>query len=630
MSDIINLLPDAVANQIAAGEVVQRPASVVKELMENAVDAGASNIKLIIKDSGRTLIQVIDNGCGMSETDARMCFERHATSKIKKADDLFQILTKGFRGEAMASIAAVAQVELKTKLHDKEIGTLICIDGSEIKKAETISCSAGSSVSVKNLFFNVPARRNFLKSDTIEKKHIVEEFQRVALAHPDIHFHLISNETEIYNLPSGSFKARIAGLFGKSYDKKLLIIEENTSIVGISGFIVTPENSKKTRGEQYFFVNNRFIKSPYLNHAVQSAYRDFLKTDSFPGYFIMLELAPEKIDINIHPTKTEIKFIDEKSIYAILSSAVSKSLGRHHLSPTLDFEQETAFSNIKPMNISEIKPPQVTVNPNYNPFEEEKKEKSKFKSNHFKANNDFDSERKADNLRNWQQIFENSNKHSGIGKKMPSATTESEANSAILQSRLNENTEESSKVKFQLNNTYIVTTIKSGLVIINQQRAHERILFERYLLAMQDEKIGTQQLLFPQTVQFTPDDFTLMEGVLPLLNDAGFDINIFGKNSFVINGLPIGSNQSDIKDLLEGILENYKFSESIDKFENSEKIAFSMAKKMAIRKGKKLADEEITSLIDQLFACSLPNISPEGKKIMTKLTLNELEEKFQN
>jgi DNA mismatch repair protein MutL len=629
MSDIINLLPDAVANQIAAGEVVQRPASVVKELMENAVDAGASHIKLIVKDAGRTLIQVIDNGCGMSETDARMCFERHATSKIKKAEDLFQILTKGFRGEAMASIAAVAQVELKTKLHDRDLGTIISIEGSEIKKAENISCSAGSSVAVKNLFFNVPARRNFLKNDAIERKHIVEEFQRIALVHPDIAFQLVSNDAEIYNLPPSSFKGRIAGLFGKTYDAKLLPIEENTSIVNVSGLIVTPENSKKTRGEQYFFVNKRFIKSPYLHHAVQSAYRDFLKTESFPGYFIMMDIAPEKIDINIHPTKTEIKFTDEKSIYAILLSAVKKSLGKFHLSPSLDFEQETAFEYVKLEDRNKIKPPVIQVNPNFNPFELEKKSVQKSNST-FKANEDFDIERKTDNQRNWAKLFEAPSERTSKDFHYDIAEKEENNIQQIFQSSINEKVEESSKVKFQLNNAFIVTSIKSGLVIIHQQRAHERILFEKYLLAMQSEKISTQQLLFPQTVSFSPDDFSLMEGILPLLINTGFDINVFGKNSFVINGLPVGNSENEVQDLMEGILDNYKFSENIGKFENAEKLAFSMAKKMALKKGKKLIEEEITSLIDQLFACKLPNISPEGKKIMTKLSLEELEEKFQN
>ena len=497
MSDIIELLPDSVANQIAAGEVIQRPASVVKELLENSVDAQASEIKLIVKDAGKSLIQVIDNGIGMSETDARMCFERHATSKIKKADDLFSIKTKGFRGEAMASIAAIAQVTLKTKKADKEIGTEILIEGSEVTRQEPVSSSTGTSIAVKNLFYNVPARRKFLKSTPVELRHIIDEFQRIALAHPEIKFELYSNDSDLFILPISPLRQRIVGLFGKNYNEKLVPIKEETSIVKLEGFIGKPEYAKKTRGEQFFFVNNRFIKSSYLNHAVISGYNELIGKDSHPSYFIFLEVNPELIDINIHPTKTEIKFEDEKSIYSIVRSAVRQSLGKYSLSPSLDFETETVFS-IDPIGSNTtVSAPEIKVDKSFNPFQNEPSKEKDTKQNWSSTN----LNRQKNSSENWEKLYES------FKTNAPVANQKNEPKELFI----NHDLESEIRQNFiQLNKKYILTTIKSGFIVIHQQRAHERILYDKFTKAFKENKRTTQQLLFPKTVELRLSDMAFL------------------------------------------------------------------------------------------------------------------------
>jgi DNA mismatch repair protein MutL len=460
MSDIIHLLPDHVANQIAAGEVIQRPSSAVKELVENSVDSGATNIKLIIKDAGRTLIQVTDNGSGMSETDARMCFERHATSKIREADDLYSIKSMGFRGEAMASIAAISQVELKTKTKDTELGTLINIEGSKIKTQENCATNKGTSISIKNLFFNVPARRNFLKSDNVELKHIIEEFTRVALANPSINFTFYHNDNEVYNLKKSNLRQRISSMNGKNYNEKLVPIKEETSLTSISGFIGKPEFARKTRGEQYFFVNNRFIKSGYLHHAIVSAYTDLIPKEQIPSYFLFFEINPILIDINIHPTKTEIKFEDEKSIYAILRACAKKALGQHNITPTIDFNKDPSFDTIAPKDAN-LKMPKIKVDDSYNPFEK------KINPN-------------KNNTENWENLFE-----------LSQSEEQKISENRIVQSSLENFENFNQKILFQIQEKYILSPIKSGIMIVHQQRAHQKILYNKYLNFREKNRFST-------------------------------------------------------------------------------------------------------------------------------------------
>jgi len=484
MSDIIQLLPDNVANQIAAGEVVQRPASAVKELLENAIDAGANKIQLILKDAGKALIQVIDNGCGMTANDAKMCFERHATSKVRKAEDLFAIRTMGFRGEAMASIAAIAQVEMKTRRHEDELGVLISIEGSVILREEPVATTEGTSISIKNLFFNTPARRNFLKSNPAEMRHIIDEFQRVALAHPAIAFSLHHDKSEIYRLPASSLKQRIVHLLGNNYNERLIPVEEETSIINLKGFIGKPEFAKKTRGEQFFFVNNRFIKDAYLNHAVNRAYEELLPEENFPLYVLFIEIDPANIDVNVHPTKTEIKYLDEKSIYAILHSAVKRSLGRFNISPTIDFDQETGFSSmITPMAPEEIVPPSITFNPDFNPFAAEKPVLRENAYTNFSKNYYNGLAGMSGGSKNWGSLYEIA-KHSVAEQSAMDLSGDTEDDHAPVQKQL-----------MQLHNRYIISQIKSGLMVIDQQAAHERVLYERFLLHLEDRKGHCQMSL---------------------------------------------------------------------------------------------------------------------------------------
>ena len=613
MTDIIQLLPDHVANQIAAGEVVQRPASAVKELLENAVDAGSTKIDLIIKDAGKTLIQVVDNGCGMTETDARMSFERHATSKIKNADDLFAIQTKGFRGEALASMAAIAHVELKTKIVDIDLGSQIIIEGSEIISQEPVSCNNGTSISIKNLFYNVPARRNFLKSNGVETRHIIDEFERVALTHPDVHFTMNHNGNEVFNLASSGLRQRVVNVLGKKYNDRLVPIEEYTNILNVTGYIVKPEFSKRTRGEQFFFVNNRFIKSTYLNHSVTSAFRELIAKDQFPSYFIYLEVEPNTIDINIHPTKTEIKFEDEKSIYAIIHSAVKNSLGKYNIAPSLDFTQETSF-NVPPLKEGQtIVQPTIKVNPGFNPFETNKEssinsfKKKNLSQQQLSANLDFLDQNNSQNSKSADNISDNT----GLEQNW----------SGVL------DTETEIKT-YQLHRKFILTQTSSGLLIINQQRAHQQILFEQFIFELNRNTAETQKLMFPKTIELNNSDFELIREVLNEIKNIGFDIEVFGKNTLAINGLPIGVEEGNCEKIIEEFIEQIKNNANEISANNKNALAMSLARSSSIKNGRKLSSEEMNTLVDQLFACENPYHSPNGKPIIIKINEEELNQRF--
>jgi DNA mismatch repair protein MutL len=616
MQNIITLLPESVANQIAAGEVVQRPASVVKELLENAIDAKATFIKLIVKDAGKTLIQVIDNGLGMNPVDARMAFERHATSKIKIAEDLFQLHTKGFRGEALASIAAVAQVELKTKRDSDIVGQLIEIEGNKFIKQEECQAQTGSSFSVKNLFFNIPARRNFLKDDNVELKHIIDEFERVCLPHANIHFQLFSNGNEIYNLPSTTLIERITGLFSKNLKGKLVQISENTDVVNISGYIGTPESAKKRRGDQYLFVNDRFIKSPYLHHSIAEAYRELISNDAHPTYYLFLNVNPETIDINIHPTKTEIKFQDEKIIYALLHSSVKRALGKANLAPSLDFNSEMSFEIDYSKTVSQ---PTVTVNTDYNPFST-KHQTSSYNSSNYKQNKE--NELQKNNKDNWETLYQNYN-NTDYKAENEAFQLEKEA---IQTQLINDGV---TYKGFQLFNKYIISAHENGLLVIDQQRAHERILYEHYISTKnKNVNTPTQQMLFPITIELTANDFVLLESLNQHFKQLGFDIEPFGKNTMVVQGTPAELGEFNTLELIEGILETYKlntFDTKIDAFEN---LCKSMAKSAGIKYGKTLEEQEITLMLENLFLCENPMYSPNGKPIILEMSKLELDAFF--
>ena len=617
MSDIIHLLPDSVANQIAAGEVVQRPASAVKELIENSIDAGADKIQLIIKDAGKSLIQIIDNGCGMSVTDARMCFERHATSKIRKADDLFAIRTMGFRGEAMASIAAIAQVELKTRRHEDELGTCITIEGSEVISQEACSANTGTSISIKNLFYNTPARRNFLKSNPVEMRYIIDELQRVALAHPSIFFTLHHNGQEVYHLPATTLKQRIVHLFGNNYNERLVPVEEDTIVIKLHGFVGKPEFAKKTRGEQFFFVNNRFIKDAYLNHAVLMAFKELLPEDTFPLYVLFIDIDPAKIDINVHPTKTEIKYQDEQTIYAIVRSAVKRSLGRYNITPSLDFDQENSIEHLvtaKPLE--EIVPPTIKVNPNYNPFNTGFEE-----SGSSGGGSNKESYHSNPIPQNWDTLYEISKKETIVQQQVYEEVT--------ITADDQELNKPSERQLFQIQNRFILSQIKSGFMLINQQAAHERILYERFLQQLQNHSGVSQQSLFPQSVTFNSGDYELLKELLPDIRALGFDIREFGKNTVVIDGIPADLNNASEHAILEQLLEGFKNNQSVMKLDKRDSLARSLARNAATKAGVKMSLEEMNILIDQLFACQMPNLALNGKLIISTFTLNELLERFE-
>jgi DNA mismatch repair protein MutL len=617
MSDIIQLLPDAVANQIAAGEVVQRPASAVKELIENAIDAGADKIQLIFKDAGKSLVQVIDNGCGMSLTDARMSFERHATSKIRKAEDLFAIRTMGFRGEAMASIAAIAQVELKTRRYEDELGTCIIIEGSEVLSQEACSSNTGTSISVKNLFYNTPARRNFLKSNPVEMRHILDEFQRIALANPAVFFTLHHDGQEVYHLPGTTLKQRIIHLFGNNYNERLVPVEEDTNVIKLRGFVGKPEYARKTRGEQFFFVNNRFIRDAYLNHAVLMAFKELLPEDTYPLYVLFIEIDPSKIDINVHPTKTEIKYQDEQTIYAIVRSAVKRSLGRYNITPSLDFDQENSIEHLVTLKpFEEIVPPTISFNPDFNPFNTDKKIEREIP---FLRNSG--EYRSSPIPQNWDTLYEISKKEVSIQQQM-----HDEKSIAIDDQEINKPSE---RQLFQIQGRFILSQIKSGFMLINQQAAHERILYERFLQQLQNHSGVSQQSLFPQSVTLNSSDFELLKELLPDIRALGFDIREFGKNTVVVEGIPADLNNAAEHEILEQLLEGFKNNQAILKLDKRDSLARSLARNAATKAGTKMSLEEMNLLIDQLFACQMPNLALNGKLVITTFTLNELLERFE-
>jgi DNA mismatch repair protein MutL len=609
MSDIIKLLPESLANQIAAGEVVQRPASVVKELLENSIDAKACNITLIIKDGGKQLIQVIDDGIGMSSTDARMSFERHATSKINSTEDLFKIRTFGFRGEALASIAAVAQVELKTRKEEDELGTLLKVEGSEVKLQESEACPKGTSIAVKNLFFNVPARRNFLKSNLVEMKHIIDEFQRVALSHPEISLTLFQNDLELYNLPSEKLSRRIVSLFGNSYKEQLIPCQEEIDFIKIHGYAGKPKFAKKTRGEQFFFVNNRFIRNNYLHHAVMSAFENLLPDDSYPFYILYIEIDPKHIDINVHPTKTEIKFDDEKTVYGVVRAAVKKALATNNITPSLDFDHNINFNNFNISHHSE--PAEGSRN---------------------LPGSSFRSSREGNNLDNWEELYRNFEKqpgHEGLQTEIAGGTKESiilgSAVNSLPSSELNKDllyTENQST--FQLHLKYIVSQIKSGMVIIDQQAAHERILYEKYMNMLKNKFGASQQFLFPQSIELNPADFSLVMELEEEIKAMGFVFNVFGKSTIVINGIPADVPGGSEKGLFEGLVEQFKTYNSELKLEKKENLARSMARKSAIKAGTKLSLIEMNTLIDQLFACRVPMYAPNGNPTIVIMDLERI------
>jgi len=612
MSDIIQLLPDNVANQIAAGEVVQRPASVVKELLENAIDADATEIKLLIKEAGKTLVQVIDNGKGMSTTDARLSFERHATSKIKSAEDLFNLHTKGFRGEALASIAAVAHVELKTKQKNQELGTHIKIEGSTIQSQDVISTPIGSSVSVKNLFFNIPARRNFLKSNSIETRHIMDEFYRVVLAHPNISFAIYNNGNETLNLRNGNLKQRIVAVFGGKTNEKLVPINENTDILTINGYVSKPEFSKKKRGEQFFFVNNRFIKNGYLHHAVMNAFDGLLASGYHPSYFLYLTVPPHTIDINIHPTKTEIKFDNEQSLYAILRSTIKHSLGQYNVAPILDFNRDATMDipyHFKDKKI--VTTPQIEVNPDFNPFEAEKKST---------VSHSFKKQQPA----HWESLY--------VGTEIDATDIQNiEVEAQIVTKELFDESENEVKRKtYQIHQKYILSVIKSGVVYINQNLAHQRILYEDLLTKMTIENTGSQQLLFPLALVFNVADIKLCKEVQSDLESAGFQFESFKNDTITLNGIPADVKQNRLQELFEELFEALKNEVPESSFSQLDTIAKSLAKSLAIKNGTKLTNIEQEDILEQLFSCKEPNHSPFGKKTFITLSLDEIQLKFDN
>lgn len=592
VADIIELLPDSIANQIAAGEVIQRPASAVKELLENAVDAGATEIKLIISDAGKSLISVIDNGKGMSETDARMAFERHATSKIKKIDDLFSIRTMGFRGEALASIAAVAQVEIKTKRSEDELGTYIEIENSNVIKQEPCACANGTTISMKNLFFNIPARRNFLKSNAAEMKHIVDEFIRVAMAFPEIFFSLISNEQQVFYLEAGNIKNRIVQILGNNYNAKLVAVNEQTDYMNIYGFVGKPEAAKKTRGDQYFFVNNRFIKSAYLNHAVNSAFESMIAKDSFPSYVLFIDLDPAQVDINVHPTKQEIKFEDEKIVYAFVQAAVKHALAQFSIAPSLDFTLNAEIQNLDAVR---------------NPFTTEKKEAAA-SSNLYKTFTGKHQAHKIDpneksELSHWKDFFTKKESKTEQHNVQVSKSPET----LILQSLA-----KFSNTYIQLLNTYIIATNTIGFMLVHQQHAHERVLYERFTAQSHNKQSTTQKVLFPLTIELATADAVLLEDLLPDISTLGYQIELFGNNTFIIQGTPADVAQGNEKHSIELLLEQFKHFSSDIKYSKREKLVRCMSRQHAIKAGTALTQKEMQILLEDLFLCSTPNVTPSG------------------
>ena len=599
MSDIIQLLPDSIANQIAAGEVVQRPASAVKELMENSIDAKATAIQLIVKESGKTLIQVIDNGMGMSETDARMSLERHATSKIRKAEDLFSLHTKGFRGEALASIAAVSQMEMRTRRDGQELGTVLVVEGSEVRKQEPVACEKGTSISIKNLFYNIPARRNFLKSNPVELRHIIDEFQRLALAHADIVFSMVQTDEVIYDLPAGKLSQRIVNLFGKSYQEQLAPCQEETNLVKVHGYVGRPEFARKTRGEQFLFVNQRFIRSNYLHHAVMSAFENLLPENSFPFYVVFIDIDPKHIDVNVHPTKTEIKFDDERAVYAVVRSAVRQAIGSHNLTPAIDFNADV---NI----ISRLTQAAAQSKDIY--FDER-----------------FSTALRNPNQEHWEKLYEQSKNFSPPQPEPQVLRFESSVNNPAVEAG---GAAVEEKALFQVHDRYVMRQVKSGLMILDQQFAHERILYEKFLNQLKNKSAESQQDLFPQTVSLSAADFALVLEMEQEISALGFRFEVFGKNTIVINGVPANLPTIGGKALFEGLIEQFKINQSDLSIPIKENLARSLAKRAGIKAGQKLVKEEMKALIDGLFACGTSNYTPDGAPTFFIFELRKIESYF--
>jgi DNA mismatch repair protein MutL len=607
LPDIIQLLPDNIANQIAAGEVIQRPASAVKELLENAVDAGATEIKLIINDAGKALIQVIDNGKGMSETDARMAFERHATSKISHIDDLFRIKTMGFRGEALASIAAVAQVELKTKRAEDDAGICLEIENSIVQRQEPVAAATGTSIAMKNLFFNVPARRNFLKSNPSELRHIMDEFIRVSMAFPEVFFSLTSNGQEVFHLERGTLKQRIVQILGNSYNAKLVSVSEKTDYLDISGFVGKPETAKKTRGDQYFFVNNRFIKSAYLNHAVMSAFAEMIPKDSFPMYALFIDLDPAQVDINVHPTKQEIKFEDEKIVYAFVQSAVKHALAQFSITPTLDFELDAGIQHLDAVNkpVTEQQRSSASSSSLFQTFTQKNKA-------HFIE--------KRSELEHWKDFYEKPAVDHTYVQHQPIIPS-------IEKALISEQPAEDCK-PVQLHNSYIIVQNEKGYLVINQQNAHERILYERYSGAVEGKAIATQQSLFPATIDLAPADAVLLGELIPDLQLLGYRLEPFGSGTFVIQGTPADVEQANERTAIEKMIEQYKHFSNDLKFSKREKLLRSLSLQRSIKAGTSLTEQEMTSLVNDLFACAIPNATPTGKPTYMSFKKDEMDKMF--
>ncbi len=603
MENEIQILSDAVANRIAAGEVVSRPAAAVKELLENAIDAGADSIRLVFKDGGKSLMMVQDNGKGMSESDARLCFERHATSKIKDPDDIFNIQTKGFRGEALASIAAIAKVELKTRRKEESSGTLVRIEGSEIVSMEACSMNPGTVISIKSLFYNVPARRKFLKNDFTESKHIIEEFERVAIAHPEIKFELVHGEQLVHKLEPGNLRQRLVDLYGKSYNERLVPVSEETDIIKIEGFIVKPEFARKTAGEQFFFANKRFIRSPFLKHAVDSAFEGMIQKDMRPGFFLFLSVDAREIDINIHPQKTEVKFSDERIIYHIIQSSVKKALGKFNIAPSMDFERDVSFDLPFQKPLSELSLPGVGFNPSYNPFDEEKKSQSG------KDGGNYGQKEAKQSIEGWESIYKPGSFDSFEG--------------SVEVPFVDGGYEEHRAPSFQWLNSYIITSLKSGLVIIDQHRAHYRILYERYKERIQHQKVSVQQEMFPTVLEYKAGEYEGVQALMPLWVELGFDVELFGGGSIIVRGVPAGGEISDIKGLFDEMLENWKHSKS-DKDMMRERIISRIAKRMALRRGVPMSRVEMERLLADLFSTQNPNNSPDGKSIIVTISRDEI------
>lgn len=619
MADIINLLPENIANQIAAGEVIQRPASAVKELLENAVDAGATEIKLFVNDAGKALIQVIDNGKGMSETDARMCFERHATSKIKNIDDLFQIKTMGFRGEALASIAGVAQVELKTKKSGESVGTFIEIENSIVKSQCPVATNEGTNISMKNLFFNVPARRNFLKSNASELRHIVDEFIRVAMAFPSLFFSLTSNGQEVFHLEKGSLKQRIIQILGNNYSAKLVSVKEETDYMNIYGFVGKPETAKRTRGDQYFFVNNRFIKSAYLNHAVMNAFSDMIPKDSFPMYSLFIDIDPSRLDINVHPTKQEIKFEDEKLIYAFVQSAVKHALAQYSVTPTLDFDLDASIQNTDAVSkpFTAEKQFSATGTSLYNTF-------TKKNQAHF-------IESKSD-LQKWDDnlLHQNNLEHFSEDKTQKNGFESDDFFSSSFKNHIQAvpDKKPTSASYLQIHKGLIIAENENGFIVIHQQNAHERILYERFTEALKGKPIAIQRSLFPTAIELAAADAVLLNELLSDLQILGYQVEPFGNNSFVIQGSPADVAAGNEKNSLEKILEQYKHFNMDMSFSKREKLLRSMVWQQSIKAGTFLSEKEMEVLVEDLFKCNINNTTPNGKPVFLEFKKDELHKMF--